>query len=91
LTYGNWDTAVKGLDQFDENTHPTNISGLYYAYHIMVGLGTVFIGLMSLALQLFRKAIWNQMDFMGFVLHDAISLYRKYYWMVYLRVGDNLG
>jgi cytochrome d ubiquinol oxidase subunit I len=36
-----WDTAVKGLDQFDENTHPI-ISGLYYAYHIMVGLGTVF-------------------------------------------------
>jgi hypothetical protein len=26
------------------------------------------------------------MDFMGFVLHDAISLYHKYYWMVYLRV-----
>ena len=60
LTYGNWDTAVKGLDQFDENTYPTNISGLYYAYHIMVGLGTLFIGLMSLAaLQLYRKKLFG--------------------------------
>lgn len=60
LTYGSWDTTVKGLDQFDETIHPTNISGLYYAYHIMVGLGTLFIGLMSLAvLQLLRKKLFE--------------------------------
>jgi cytochrome d ubiquinol oxidase subunit I len=49
LTYGDWDTEVKGLAEFSEETHPTNISGLYYAYHIMVGLGTIFIGLLTLA------------------------------------------
>jgi cytochrome d ubiquinol oxidase subunit I len=59
LTYGSWNTEVKGLDQFDEERHPTNISGLYYAYHIMVGLGTVFIGLMAAAVfQLFRKKLF---------------------------------
>lgn len=49
LTYGNWETEVKGLAEFSEINHPTNISGLYYAYHIMVGLGTIFIGLLTLA------------------------------------------
>ncbi|KDN55732.1 cytochrome ubiquinol oxidase subunit I [Flavobacterium seoulense] len=60
LTYGNWDTEVKGLDQFPEDTHPTNISGLYYAYHIMVGLGTLFIGVMLLsAFQLSREQLYK--------------------------------
>ncbi|WP_343585668.1 cytochrome ubiquinol oxidase subunit I [Flavobacterium sp.] len=60
LTYGNWDQEIKGLDQFEEDLHPTNISGLYYAYHIMVGLGTVFIGLMVLSLfQLIRGKLFE--------------------------------
>jgi len=60
LTYGNWNTKVKGLDQFEEENYPTNISGLYYAYHIMVGLGTLFIGLLALAVfQLFRKKLFT--------------------------------
>lgn len=49
LTYNNWDAEVKGLNEFDESLHPTNIPGLYYAYHIMVGLGTVFIGVLFIA------------------------------------------
>lgn len=52
LTYQNWDQQILGLDQFDESLYPTNIPGLYYAYHIMVGLGTIFIGLMFIALVL---------------------------------------
>ncbi|MCG9790905.1 cytochrome ubiquinol oxidase subunit I [Flavobacterium algicola] len=60
LTYGNWNTEVKGLDQFPEDTHPTNISGLYYAYHIMVGLGTLFIGMTLLAIfQLMRGRLFQ--------------------------------
>ncbi|MDP3353189.1 MAG: cytochrome ubiquinol oxidase subunit I [Flavobacteriaceae bacterium] len=49
LTYQKWDAEIKGLNEFEPSTHPTNISGLYYAYHIMAGLGTLFIGLMMLA------------------------------------------
>lgn len=49
LTYQRWDAEIKGLNEFDESIHPTNVPGLYYAYHIMVGLGTIFIGIMVLA------------------------------------------
>lgn len=60
LTHQRWDAEIKGLNEFDKSLHPTNIPGLYYSYHIMVGLGTIFMGLMSLAaLQLFRKKLYN--------------------------------
>ncbi|MEZ4854339.1 cytochrome ubiquinol oxidase subunit I [Flavobacterium sp.] len=60
LTYGNWEKEIKGLDNYSEDVYPTNISGLYYGYHIMVGLGTIFIGIMFLALiQLLRKKLFE--------------------------------
>jgi cytochrome d ubiquinol oxidase subunit I len=60
LTYQDWNAQIKGLDEFDEKDYPTNIPGLYYSYHIMVGLGTIFIGLMGLAaIQLFRKKLFT--------------------------------
>ena len=60
LTYQRWDAEIKGLNEFDESVHPTNVPGLYYSYHIMVGLGTIFIGLMLLAsIQLFRKKLYK--------------------------------
>ncbi|MBU2526674.1 MAG: cytochrome ubiquinol oxidase subunit I [Bacteroidetes bacterium] len=60
LTYQKWDAEIKGLNEFDESVYPTNIPGVYYAYHIMVGLGTIFIGLMLIAsVQLFRKKLYK--------------------------------
>ncbi|MCI2228584.1 cytochrome ubiquinol oxidase subunit I [Polaribacter sp. MSW13] len=60
LTYQDWNAEIKGLNEFDESVHPTNVPGLYYAYHIMVGLGTIFIGLMLLAaVQLFRRKLYK--------------------------------
>lgn len=60
LTYQKWDAQIKGLNDFDKKNYPTNVPGLYYAYHIMVGLGTIFIGLMLLAMvQLFRKKLYK--------------------------------
>ena len=41
------------MDQFKEEELPDNIPALYYSYHIMVGLGTIFIGVMALAAFLF--------------------------------------
>lgn len=55
LTYQRWNAEIKGLNEFDESLHPTNIPGLYYSYHIMVGLGTIFIGIMALATFLLWK------------------------------------
>jgi len=58
LTYQNFTTEVKGLNDFDESKWPTNVAGLYYAYHIMVGLGTILIALMIAAVfLLWRKKI----------------------------------
>lgn len=60
LTYQRWDAQIKGLNEFDESVYPTNISGLYYSYHIMVGLGTIFIGLLLIAgIQLYRKKLFT--------------------------------
>jgi cytochrome d ubiquinol oxidase subunit I len=46
LTYQRWKAEVKGLDAFPRELWPDNIPLLYYSYHIMVGLGTIFIALM---------------------------------------------
>ena len=48
LAYGTFHADVRGLDAFPENTWPPNIELLYYAFHVMAGLGTIFIGLMLL-------------------------------------------
>ncbi len=49
LTYQRWSAEVKGLDAFPEDQWPDNIPLLYYSYHIMVGLGTIFIAVMAAA------------------------------------------
>ncbi|HKJ03018.1 MAG TPA: cytochrome ubiquinol oxidase subunit I, partial [Longimicrobiales bacterium] len=49
LTYRRWDAPVQGLTAFPREDWPDNVPLLYYAYHIMVGLGTIFMGVMALA------------------------------------------
>jgi cytochrome d ubiquinol oxidase subunit I len=49
LTYQRWKAEVKGLDQCPPENWPDNIPLLYYSYHVMVGLGTLFIALMGYA------------------------------------------
>ena len=49
LTYRRWQAEVKGLKDFPQNVWPDNIPLLYYAYHIMVGLGTIMAGIMGLS------------------------------------------
>jgi cytochrome d ubiquinol oxidase subunit I len=49
LTYQRWMAEVKGLDAFPEDEWPDNIPLLYYSYHIMVGLGTIFIAVMTVS------------------------------------------
>jgi cytochrome d ubiquinol oxidase subunit I len=60
LTYQRWKAEVKGLDAFPPDRWPDNIPLLYYSYHIMVGLGTIFIAVMALAsLNLWRGALYR--------------------------------
>jgi cytochrome d ubiquinol oxidase subunit I len=49
LIYGTTKAEVKGLDQFPQDQRPTALPLLFYAYHIMVGLGTWFVLLMMVA------------------------------------------
>jgi cytochrome d ubiquinol oxidase subunit I len=49
LIYGTTSAEVKGLDQFPRDQWPTTLPLLFYAYHIMAGLGTYFALLMVIA------------------------------------------
>jgi cytochrome bd ubiquinol oxidase subunit I len=49
LAFGTFHSDVRGLDAFPEDTWPDHIELLYYSFHIMAGLGTLFIALMALA------------------------------------------
>ena len=49
LLYGTFTGEVKGLNQFSKDVWPTNIPLLYYSYHIMAGLGTIFAAVMVVA------------------------------------------
>ncbi len=60
LTYQEWDKQILGMDKFKKEELPDNIPALYYSYHIMVGLGTIFIGIMALAVFfLWRKKLFT--------------------------------
>jgi len=66
LIYGTTKAEVKGLDQIPRDQWPTALPLLYYAYHIMAGLGTWFVLLMAVAVFLLwrgklykaRWALW---------------------------------
>jgi cytochrome d ubiquinol oxidase subunit I len=49
LAFGHFHSNVRGLNEFPERDWPDNIELLYYAFHIMVGLGTILIGIMAVA------------------------------------------
>jgi len=57
LTYRRWSAEVKGLDAFPMEEWPDNIPLLYYAFHIMLGLGTIFIATMTVAFFMLRKGL----------------------------------
>jgi cytochrome bd ubiquinol oxidase subunit I len=51
LAYGNFRANVKGLTAYATELWPP-VDLVYYAYHVMVGLGTIFIGIAGLAVLL---------------------------------------
>jgi cytochrome d ubiquinol oxidase subunit I len=66
LTYKRWEAEVKGLSEFPRDQWPDQIPLLYYSFHIMVGLGTIFIAIMAVSAVLlwrgklfsFRPMLW---------------------------------
>jgi cytochrome d ubiquinol oxidase subunit I len=49
LAYGTFQSYVRGLDEFPQDNWPDNIELLYYSFHIMITLGTIFIVIMGWA------------------------------------------
>lgn len=60
LIYGTTSAEVQGLNAFPKDTWPTNIPLLYFSYHIMAGLGTIFVAVMAAAaLLLWRSRLFR--------------------------------
>ena len=49
LAYGTFQSYVHGLGEYPEDVWPDNIELLYYSFHLMITLGTIFILLMAYA------------------------------------------
>ncbi len=61
LTHQRWDTEIKGLTEFPRERWPDNIPLLYYSYHVMAGLGTLFIALtLASCLLLYRGTLYQR-------------------------------
>jgi cytochrome d ubiquinol oxidase subunit I len=60
LIYGTFGAEVKGLNAYPQQDWPDNIPLLYYSYHIMAGLGTIFIAITVVAaFLLLRGTLYN--------------------------------
>ncbi len=55
LLYGHTAAEVTGLRAFPREDWPDNVPLLYYSYHIMAGLGSIFIGITLTALAFLRR------------------------------------
>src|SRR2546423_1146322 len=49
MTSRNWTSQVRGLDDIPTRDWPDSVPLVYYAYHIMVGLGTILLLIAALA------------------------------------------
>jgi cytochrome d ubiquinol oxidase subunit I len=74
ITHRRWDAEVKGLDHFPRDQWPDNIALLYYSYHIMVGLGTIFIAIMVSATWLLWRGTLFQSRWMLWILMVSFPL-----------------
>jgi cytochrome d ubiquinol oxidase subunit II len=79
LVYGSFGSTVTGLDAFPRDQWPDNIELLYYAYHVMAGLGTLFIALLGLAAyQLWRGRLERSTVALGADAGDALPVHRHH-------------
>jgi cytochrome d ubiquinol oxidase subunit I len=95
LAYGNIGANVKGLKDYDTVLWPP-VELTYYAYHVMVGLGTIFITVLGVAaillyqkrLEQTRIVLWGLMLLMPFpyIANEAgwtVSEVGRQPWIIY--------
>ncbi len=72
LTYKRFSAEVVGLKDIPRDQWPDNVPLHYYAYHIMVGLGTLFIGIMLIAgFQLWRRKLYDSRAMLWILMLSA--------------------
>ncbi len=101
LAYGNFEADVKGLDAYERDLWPP-VEVTYYSYRLMVGLGTIFVGVAAIAVALLalgrlwraRWALWLLMMSMPFpyVANEAgwvVTEVGRQPWIIYglMRTG----
>jgi cytochrome d ubiquinol oxidase subunit I len=74
LTYRKWAANVRGLDAFPQDQWPDVILLLYYNYHVMVGLGTIFIAVLVLAAFLLWRGKLHESRWMLWLLMICVPL-----------------
>jgi cytochrome d ubiquinol oxidase subunit I len=74
LTYRQWSANVRGLDAFPQDRWPDQIALLYYSYHVMVGLGTIFIAVMVLSVILYWRGKLYASRWMLWILMLCVPL-----------------
>jgi cytochrome d ubiquinol oxidase subunit I len=72
LIYGTSTAEVRGLNEFPRDQWPTNIPLLYFAYHIMAGLGTLFVLVMAIAAMLLWRGRLIESRWMMWTLMLAV-------------------
>ncbi len=71
LAYGNFNANVKGLREYAHALWPP-VELTYYAYHVMVGLGTIFSGIAVLAAFFFWRKMLFRMRWLLWILMLAM-------------------
>jgi len=68
IAYGSFSADVKGLKEFPRDQWPTSIELLYYGFHVMVGLGTLFIALMGVSALLTWRGLLERQRWLLWIL-----------------------
>ncbi|HLI95279.1 MAG TPA: cytochrome ubiquinol oxidase subunit I [Candidatus Baltobacteraceae bacterium] len=71
LAYGDFRANVNGLSSYPRDERPP-VELTYYAYHVMVGLGTIFLGIMALGVLLLFLHRLFEMRWMLWILMLAM-------------------
>ena len=68
------------MNAFPQDQWPDNIPLLYYSYHIMVGLGTIFIAIMVVCglAAVARQAVQRALDALDSDAGSAVPLHRQH-------------
>ena len=78
LAYGNFRANVEGLTAYARELWPP-VELTYYAYHVMVGLGTIFLAVTAVAVLLLRlgRLFATKTVLWLLMLDDAVSVHRQ--------------